>query len=522
MPARVVVLVAAGIGLVGFVAVLLGTPDGAVVSTDSATYVGVARNIVDGLGVTEPFTQVLDPFTPAEALAFDGAAPLMLWPPLYPLVLALPGLFGIDPTSSAATINALCLAAAAFLVVLLTFRLATGRAKLRLGAGAVAGMALLLPYVFLQTFLFALSEPLYIVLSVGALFALADYLRSPRVVPLVALTLLSSAAAMTRFIGLALVATSVVAVLTLAPGERRVRLRHAALAALAAVPPIVWSLYSSSQAARSVLRVGWHPPHRSDLEGMVQTTTEWFVPPGAPTALRVVVLGAVVAASAVAILAIRKKGPGSGALVACWLYVVLYVCFLLASVTLLEDRFVPLEGRQLAPLWPVTVVAITSGAARWWRRDRPTLVIAAAALVAVGLVGTGLYLAVDTAEQLAGGPPTLAQDAGTAEIDDFLADLPVGTVVFSNSPAAVYDATQRYVMSVPQRDLPGSGTPNPDIDTDLAELAEIVDGNDTVIVMYSLGAFLSPYLVTTGELQEALGVEAIAEFPTAVVLSAKR
>lgn len=522
MPARVVVLVAAGIGLVGFVMVLLGTPDGAVVSTDSATYVGVARNIVDGLGVTEPFTQVLDPFTPAEALAFDGAAPLMLWPPLYPLVLAIPGLFGIDPTSSAAAVNGLCLAAAAFLVVVLTFRLATGPATLRLRAGAIAGVALLVPYVSLQTYLFALSEPLYTALSVGAIFALATYLRSPGARPLAALTLLASAAALTRFIGLALVATSVVAVFALASGERARRIRHAAIAALAAVPTIVWSLYSSSQAERSVLRVGWHPPDRSDLEGMVRTATEWFVPPGAPTALRLVVLAAVVAVAAVAIVATvrggSKKAPGSAALVACWLYVAAYVGFLLASVTLLEDRFVPLEGRQLAPLWPVVVVAITAGAARWWRRDRPRVVVAAAALVAVALAGTGLYLAVDSGERLAEGPPTLAEEAGGDEVDDFLADLPAEVVLFSNSPAAAYDSTARYVMSVPQRELPGSGTPNPDLGTDLAELAEIVEEHDTVIVMYSLGAFLSPYLITTDELQESLDLEPIAELPNAVIL----
>src|SRR6266540_4223292 len=64
------------------VAYLLLSPAGVHATNDSFTYLGAAHNLVDGKGWTYPFG--------------DVGAPVTLFPPVYPVILALPERLGID------------------------------------------------------------------------------------------------------------------------------------------------------------------------------------------------------------------------------------------------------------------------------------------------------------------------------------------------------------------------------------------------------------------------------------------
>ena len=73
-----------GFAVIGFLGIILCTPGGIGIYSDSVVYVGVARNLLRGEGVTY----------------FDDngrMAPVTHYAPLYPLVVSALGLAGIDP-----------------------------------------------------------------------------------------------------------------------------------------------------------------------------------------------------------------------------------------------------------------------------------------------------------------------------------------------------------------------------------------------------------------------------------------
>ena len=77
-----------GLGAVGFLGILLCTPRGIGIYSDSVVYIGVDRNLLLGQAL----------------IYFDHngqMAPVTRYAPLYPLVIARVGLTGIDPLEAA-------------------------------------------------------------------------------------------------------------------------------------------------------------------------------------------------------------------------------------------------------------------------------------------------------------------------------------------------------------------------------------------------------------------------------------
>ena len=78
--------------LLGMAGLLLATRLGIGLSTDSAVYIGAARNLESGRGLTVPFGREI-------------GAPLTIAPPLFSAMLAMIGFFGLDPLTGARWLN---------------------------------------------------------------------------------------------------------------------------------------------------------------------------------------------------------------------------------------------------------------------------------------------------------------------------------------------------------------------------------------------------------------------------------
>ena len=77
----------------GAAAILYAVPHAIGGTWDSVVYIGVARNLANGTGFYLAHSRPLRPLTH--------------WAPLYPLILATPAYFGIDPVNSAKWIDAI-------------------------------------------------------------------------------------------------------------------------------------------------------------------------------------------------------------------------------------------------------------------------------------------------------------------------------------------------------------------------------------------------------------------------------
>ncbi|HYX44256.1 MAG TPA: phospholipid carrier-dependent glycosyltransferase, partial [Acidimicrobiales bacterium] len=276
--------------LVGAATALLVSRRGVYLSPDGLAYVGAARNLVDGHGLTAP----------------PGAPPLANFPPLYPLLLAAGGAFAADPLTVARFLNPVLFGATILVVGVIARRL-TGSLPLALAAQ----LLVLSGKDFLAYHSAALSEPLFLLLALLAVAALARRRPDDRPGLLVA-ALLAAAACLTRYVGLALVGAGAVGLVLLDRGPRRWR-AVVSFTAAALFPLVVWLLWVRAERQGTNRTAVFHAPGLSYAGRGVETASRWLLPDTAPRWARVTVLAVTVAALLVGLVLARRRGAGDDA-----------------------------------------------------------------------------------------------------------------------------------------------------------------------------------------------------------------
>ena len=270
-----------------------GLTHGPALHWDSINYLAVARNLLAGEGF----------------LNYDGT-PYTLWPPLYPLLLAVSGLGVLDPLRVAGPLNAAILG----LTIFVAGRYLHRRLESRfLALGAPLVLALALPLGELARW--ALSEPLFVLLLTLALVAADDHLAEGRRSSLALAALCAALALLARYQGV-----GVVAAVGLAPLFRRgeapgARVKRSALVCLAGLAPAaLWLLRN----ARLTGGVTGHPPPDADalswtLGLLLDGLARWIRFDGDFGTVAAAVLGGLPIAFLVAYLVARSESRRSGA-----------------------------------------------------------------------------------------------------------------------------------------------------------------------------------------------------------------
>ena len=189
---------------------------GVALHADSVIYISVARSLLAGDG----FMQIV-------------YGPLANWPPLYPLLLAAATFFTFDPHAVAGPVNAVIFALTVLLVGLwLRQRLASRFLALW------ACLATMLAFPLVREASWASTEPLFILMSVLSLMHLDKFIREGREPSLLWASAFAALACLTRYMGIALVAASVL-LLASQPGVAPLRkARRIALYSLIALTPV--------------------------------------------------------------------------------------------------------------------------------------------------------------------------------------------------------------------------------------------------------------------------------------------
>ena len=282
----------------GFV-LLRGITYGVGLHFDSVSYITVARGLLAGEGLVSVSTW---------------------WPPLYPILLAAPGLLGLDPHAVAGPLNALLFGLTIFVAGHWLRQRIASRLLALWGCLAVAS-ALHLTTVAS----FALSEPAFILFVTLALFTMDQYLRDGKRASLIWAALFVALVCLTRYFGLILVIT-LLPLLLLRPGlPLPEKLKRGTVFVLISVIPLgLWIL-------RNLLRTGFpfgSPPSTSGplyntlhriLNVALIELAEWILPhpladegqwyavaPGV-TALGVAALFALAAAIGLALVRAYRK-----------------------------------------------------------------------------------------------------------------------------------------------------------------------------------------------------------------------
>ena len=261
--------------IVGTLLGLLLTRHGVNLADDADTYIGVARNLADGHGLTVPFTNVLDPFSPATAVGFHGEVPLLLFGPLLSLVLAPFEWLGIASVDVVRYLNPVLLGLSLAVLGLLAWRITRRSLVLSL-----AVVLLSLHTSMLELFGFVQSETLFVPLTLAALLFLGRWAATGRTRCLVAFTAFAALASLARMVGVSLALVGVVAVILWSTERWTTRAARAvAVAAGALGPLLVFTLYERSLIGSGRGRpLSFRLPGTYDFRPSLDSVTRWLLP----------------------------------------------------------------------------------------------------------------------------------------------------------------------------------------------------------------------------------------------------
>lgn len=480
----------------GISVVALATPHGLGYGYDSIFYWSGAVNLLDGNGLSR-------------LVAAGGAVPITHFPPLYPSLLALGSkLTGTEVPAVARSLAAL-LFAANLAIVWALIRRATDSAL----AASLAGLILLTAPSIVDRHLWAMSEPLYFALMLLAVWGLAQStVHSDRRWLAVAAGA-AGLAYLTRYAGLAVIASGVAVLLLGRDRPVRERLKRAGIfSALALAPGVAWQLRNQLAAGTLSNRVvGWHPPTAEQLRTAGATLASWLPLEVVPTAVRAVLVGSagllIVAVLIRSLTRDSEPSPARALLVSSTMHGAVYVAFLLISLTF-YDASTRLNPRILSPLY---LVGLLSAALIGWRGYARY----GSRALALGWIGISLILVLSqTSQSLA----LLHESAGDglgfsssawreSETIQAVEQLDGGLALYSNEALPVYFLTGRPASSVPERTDPVKGGARADYPQLLAGMRSRLEAGEAALVLFhpdALGPELPDLTTLTHGLSPAL------------------
>jgi len=500
---------AAILSVVGGASVLTATRWGIGASPDSVVYVGVARNLLEGRGLTVPFGGA-------------GEALLTQFPPLYPATLAGLGLLGVDPLVAARWLNAALFAA--------NLLLAAGlirRAAHRWPFASVFGVLILLASpAILALHVMAWSEPLFLFLGFLGLQFAAFWVGSGSRVALASSAIVLGLTTLARYAGVAVLASAVLGVVLLRPGNLRRRISAGlALGVMGGIPILAWLVWTLSESGSATGRgLSFHPIGSLHVWQALDTAGSWLLAPEGASSL----LKGVLALAALLILAAglgvwwRRRRTSvatppttdeisaAALIIVTAVFIPTYLVFILVSITLF-DANTPLDGRILAPVYMAALVLAVPAvlslrefllprrSGRWAIGFLASLFVLIALTRSVPLV-TGAF---------ENGLGFNSVAWRTSQVLSEVRSLPVNTPMFSNSPEAIYLWTGRAAARLPRVYNLVDRVPNAAYATELAAMRRQLEEMNGAIVIFS--AVRGSSMPSLGQLLQALPLSPVFE-----------
>lgn len=463
---------------------------------------GTARSLVDGQGYTSP----------------PGSPPVGNFPPLFSLVLAAVGVFGPDPLTAARFVNPIVFGLTVLVVGLLARRL-TGSLPL-----AFAAQLLVLAGIdFLAYATSALSEPLFLLLSLLAMAAVAGFLSVRRRRLLLAAALLAAAACLTRYVAVAGIAAGAAGLVLLSDRTLRRAWRSAfAFAAVAVAPLLGWLAWVQSREGRAVNREAvFHAPDGDYVVDGLRSASTWITTDTLTWPARGLVAVAVLAGMAWAIrraptrdavLKDQRRGAALGGLaVLAYLGALVVDRFLFDVTGRLDARFLLAVhlGAVLLGVWALRRVDLS----------RSHLVRLGVSAV-VGLqVANGALWVYDAVDDPAARPGGFTAPAWVAsEVIDQVRALPVEAPVYSNQADAVWFHTGRAASLIPAERALLTGERNEGYEAEMVAMADALSRGG-LLVYFTATPARTVFLPTQAELQQALPLQPVVSDDVGVAYS---
>lgn len=492
-------MIALGLIAVSAAGVLLySTPEGLGLSDDSIAYIAGARSILAGNGYREAW------------LASNG--PVTHFPPGFSFFLSLIGLSGLDPLRGARFLNSILFGANAFLLGVIGWRMTRSQI-----AGVVLALLFAVNASLFNAHAVAMSEPLYIFFSLAAFLTFSEYFlfsSSPFGSPtgvlrkgqgegwLIATGCLAAFAYLTRYAGLALLATFVVALILLHDTWKK-RITSAVIFIASAIPFLLgWSIRNKLVADNATNRtLVYHPLTVENIETGIYNFSEFFIPVETwrralikvPNFFAILLL---VIALTLLVWAVYKglkkflypatEQPEILSFTN-GLYIFGYLASIISSM-MLFDASTRFKLRILSPVYvALLILLVLLGHWLWQKRTifwRGLVVIATLSILSLSLYDTAIVVA----KLHKSGQGYASFQWYDSQAMDFLSQLPEGTRIYTNQPGPVYLYTDRPSYVLPDlvdavTDLPREG-----YEEGVRMLHEDVLSGNAVLALFKFGS----------------------------------
>lgn len=433
-------------------------PDGVGVGADTVIYYAAAENLLKGAGLTMPFSST-----------FAGAAGELMthFPPFYPVLLALLGSLFAD------------VAAAAWLLSIALF----GAMIVAVGSimhfycphqpwiAFLAALLTLSSAAIIRLHTVALSEPLFILCWLLGFFLLARYLSERRTGFLLAAGLLLALSFLTRFSGLAFIATAGLWLL-----YRRRWQTAVFITVISILPMVGWLVYGSlaGNATNRAWSLHWLSSHH--IWQGVYTMSAWFAPDILPFPLRLVVWLTLLAGLAWFILKrqlsqVSFNGQIPDFFKLLLLTIPIYLAQIVLSISFLDVQ-VRLSPRILSPVYLAALLSFLYGVSVWWpeaSRTGQRVVTAVGAVICLAYFTGAIYTFIDIQQH---GEHYTSREWQRSETLAYLQTIDGRTPLVSNGPDLIYFYTGLPLEDIPAEFKDTSLLPNTQFEEEMAQLAK--------------------------------------------------
>ncbi|MFC2072823.1 hypothetical protein ACFLUU_09065 [Chloroflexota bacterium] len=461
-------------GVIGVSLVLISTSRyGSGIEPDSVEYISVARGLLSG-----------------EGFVLHDLTPYITGPPLFPSLLALVGLGGIDPIDSARFINA---AIFGLIVFLTGFWLLKTLDSLTLALLGSIVILLSAPLIGVSSFI--LTEALFILLVLLFIFETGRFLKSGNLQALFLSAIITALIWLTRYAGVTVLLTGLVLLLFRRNTPIKSRLINGTVFGLIATLPIaIWVL--RNYFISSTFVGPRQPPSDTFIESIMLNIylalsrfSQFLLPKYVPDMLRILVFSILfILVGVIIVYVVRHKKDntsfiGVEHLIPLLTLVIVYVGFYVISSAII--KYDPINDRLLCPayiplVFIVMIAVKNASVACQGHRWKHTVSILLLVFFCIWLtypalrVTNFIQVRVQKGFDFVGGE-YIIQEWIESELIHYLREHTLQNPVFSNSPEPIFIFTGMRTRSIPRK-YPIN---------DFLEFKEFVSRNEFIYVIWS-------------------------------------
>lgn len=410
------------------------------VGTDSTVYIGVARNIMVGNG-------------------FQINGELMtVYPPIYPLLLSLSGIFKMDPLNGAVWLHGLLYILNLSLIGIGVYHV-TGRS-------IISSFSAMVLFIFswdvLSLHALVLSGPLFVCFSLLGFLMALEYIENLRIVPLIMASVFFGLAVMTRYVGLILWIPMLLMIFFFSNQSMKKKIRDSIIFLVISLTPIfLWLMRNGSiKGSRTDQGATLHLAGVEHVKQLISSLLSYWIPVYGNTAIvKGILFGALVGFFSFVLFLffkninayLKMKRDADANLMAqvfSFSFCIVYVLFLFIIISFFNAH-TPLSTRMILPVYIFGLIGVFATVKPYLKgKYRRVIVMLGVGVIVILSINK---LVIKAKERRVEGAGFTSVAWRNSDIMAVVTAIPADVEIYSNGDYVIRFLTQRSAKSIPKK-----------------------------------------------------------------------